>query len=234
MLVAREPPTAPDVGRLCQPEGVHRPGPRADPAQPVAHRLGGDDLRLRAAASGSRPCARKAASAEECVQPDPWAAPSGWRSPGIATVCSRVDVEVGRLLAVAAGDHDRLAGRARGRARASASASPLSPPASATASGTFGVTTVARGSRSLDERRLGAGVEQRGAALGTITGSSTTGTPGSRSSASHDGRDRRGRAEHPDLHRVDADVARPRPGPGRRSPPAGSAARRRPRPCSAP
>ena len=37
----------------------------------------------RAASSGSSPSASWAASADECVQPEPCAAPSGWRSPGM-------------------------------------------------------------------------------------------------------------------------------------------------------
>ena len=67
-------------------QDVDRAGAGPDLAQAVPDRLRGERLAPRlAASSGSSPSARCAASAEECVQPEPCAAPSGWRSPGIAT-----------------------------------------------------------------------------------------------------------------------------------------------------
>ena len=72
-----------------EPEHVDRPGARADPAQPVAH-----GLRRRSPArsapprAASSPSASCAASVAACVQPEPCAAPSGWRVPGIAVSCS--------------------------------------------------------------------------------------------------------------------------------------------------
>ena len=54
------------------------PAPAPTPAQPVADRLrAARCLAVRAASSGESPRASRAASTEEWVQPDPWAAPSG-------------------------------------------------------------------------------------------------------------------------------------------------------------
>ena len=126
--------------------------------------------------AASSPRARKAASAEEWVQPEPWAAPSGWRSPAISTDSLAVEEEVDQLLAVAAGDDDRLRARAPARRAPAPPASRALPsPVSARASGMFGVTTVASGSsRSTSAAR--ASSSSRTAPLSaTITGSITTG-----------------------------------------------------------
>ena len=65
----------------CRP-GRRRRRSRAGPAPPPreARRLA-----TRAASSGESPWASRAARTEEWVQPDPWAAPSGWRGPGSST-----------------------------------------------------------------------------------------------------------------------------------------------------
>ena len=111
-------------------------------------------------------------------------------------------------LAVAAGDDDRAGPERVDRAGELLGVGVLAAsPASTRASGRFGVTTVARGSDPLDAARLARLASSSTAPLSaTITGSSTTGASPSRSSASVDRRDRLARAEHADLHRVDADV----------------------------
>ena len=124
---ARPPILSRAGGALARRLGVargraRRPGPAPAPivAQAVAHRLGGDPLRLAGRPRAGRgPSARCAASADECVQPEPCAAPSGMALARDLDQPLAVEEDVGRLLAVAAGDdHDRRA-RARGsRARA--------------------------------------------------------------------------------------------------------------------
>ena len=147
-------------------------------------------LRRPAASSGSSPSASWAASAEECVHPEPCDAPPGdagrrssqrarRRRRGRSPVCRP---RRGRRY------HDdfrrRETGR-RGRApRPSAGrcALPLGP-LSTRASCRLGVTTVARGNSVRQAHR---GPPDRAAFAplsATITGSSTTGTPGRRSSA---------------------------------------------------
>ena len=93
-------------------EDVDGAGPGTDVAQAVGDGLGGDLAGSPRRLSGASPRARKAASAEECVQPEPWAAPSGWRSPGISAGFAAVVEEVDEALAVTAGDDDRA--RAQG------------------------------------------------------------------------------------------------------------------------
>ena len=67
--------------RRDRPPRRSRAGRRAPPRAAIA--------RARAAASsGVWPSARWAASADVCVQPDPCAAPSGWRSPAIRWMAS--------------------------------------------------------------------------------------------------------------------------------------------------
>ena len=88
-----------------------------------------------------------------------------------------VEEDVDRLLAVAARDHDggraeRVDG-ARELARDPASG-PLA--ASARASGRFGVTTAARGTRSVLSASSASSSSSRAPLSATITGSSTTGT----------------------------------------------------------
>ena len=119
--------------------------------------------------AASSPSARCAASAEECVQPEPCAAPSGMALARDLDEPLAVEEDVDRLVAVPAGDDDARAGRARGRRarapRRRASSAPA--PASTRASGRFGVTTVARGSDQLDAaRRCASSVEQPRAGLG--------------------------------------------------------------------
>ena len=112
-----------------QAEDVDGSGAGAELAQPVARPPGRRPPRAwRAASSGSSPSASRAASVEECVQPEPCAAPSGWRSPGSSVSVVAVEEEVGRRVAVAAGDDDGRAARARGAPRASASPSSVSSP----------------------------------------------------------------------------------------------------------
>ena len=190
----------------------------------------------RAASSGVRPSARWAASADECVQPEPCAAPSGWRSPGIGCEPLAVEEDVGRLLAVPAGDHDHVRAERVQRAGELLGVVAGAPPrpASTRASGRFGVITVARGSSALDERRAGVVVEQHRAGLGDHHGVDHDRRAGlEQVERLVDRRDDLGRAEHADLHRVDADVLgdradllddERRPAPG---------ARRSRRPCSA-
>ena len=142
-----------------------------------------------------------------------------------------VEEHVDRLLAVAAGDDDAARAERVDRARASSRRRRVirrRHPASARASGRFGVTTVARGSSSsISAACARPGRAARAPDSATITGSSTTGVPAVELvERARDRLDRRDGAEHPDLDRVDADVAvRPR-GPARRSLRAGSRATR--------
>src|SRR3954447_11407876 len=97
-----------------------------------------------AASSGVAPWARKAASADACVQPEPWAAPSGCLGPGISVMAvpsSKRSVAVSRCPPVRtalAGPRSRTE---RTRSRGSRISRPS--PARTRASGTFGVATVA-------------------------------------------------------------------------------------------
>ena len=208
------------------PSASTGPAPAPMSAQPVAHRLGGHLLAAPRRLQRLEPGASCAASAEEWVQPEPCAAPSGWRSPGISTSRVAVEEDVRRLLAVAAGDHHRAGPEGvdgPGQARSAPASLPAPGPR---ASARFGVTTVARGtsrSRSASRRPRRAA---RAPLSATITGSSTTGRLADQVQRLAHRLDRLGRPEHPDLHRVDADVARPPPGPARRSPPAAAGRRR--------
>ena len=137
------------------------PAPAPELPQAVADRPAGRPRAIRAASSGVVAERQRAASVEECVQPEPCAAPSGWRSPGISTSRCAVEEQVAALLAVAAGDDDDLraervhrAGELRGRSSSSSS------PASARASGRFGVATVARGTSRSTSAACASGVEQ--------------------------------------------------------------------------
>ena len=162
------------------------PAPAPRSRRPCAHGLRGHArARSRAASSGGAPSASCAASVEECVQPDPWAAPSGCRAPGI------VD-ERGRRRRRGRRPRSRwppvtttdVAGRARGRgARAPRRRAAASAPASTRASGRFGVTTVARGSSSSRSASSASSSSSRAPDSATITGSSTTGVPGGSSSS---------------------------------------------------
>ena len=141
------PPRRSRAARRAPPPAATRPGARAPP---------------RAA---SQPSARWAASAEECVQPEPCAAPSGWRSPGISTSRSpskKTSIACSRWPPVTTtyARAERVDG-----AREGSSASPSlgrRPPAEQRrASGGSGVTTVARGSSRSTSARRASGVEQR-------------------------------------------------------------------------
>ena len=204
------PAAAPPAHRTSA-EHVHRPGARAELAQAVAHRLGGD----RASPRGPPRAARRRApgaprAPRSACSPSRGRRRRGGAAPGIVDDALAVEEHVDRLVAVAAGDHDGVAGRARGRARASSSAvaASASRRASTRASGRFGVTTVARGRSARTAPPRASGVEQRAPDSATITGSSTTGVPGGQQRRAPRRRPRSSRrvAEHPDLDRVDADV----------------------------
>ena len=68
--------------RRASPKTSTGPAPAPRSRRPSATALAATARACRAAASGSSPSASRAASVEECVQPEPCAAPSGWRSPG--------------------------------------------------------------------------------------------------------------------------------------------------------
>ena len=162
--------TAQTSGLQAIPRTSTGPGPAPISRSPCATARDASARAARAASSGSSPWARRAASTEECVQPEPCAAPSWWRSPGSSTSRSAVEEHVGRGVAVAAGDDDDLRVRARGPPRARLARSSRSPAplprrrpgraSSVRASGTFGVRTVALGSSSSIERGPRLGVEQ--------------------------------------------------------------------------
>ena len=204
-----------------------RAGRRGPP--PTAMRL-----RARARPRAGRRRARGARRArEECVQPEPCAAPSGWRSPAISsTSCSPSKKTSVASLAVPAGDDDARAGRARGARARAPRRRPSSPRRRARAPrGGSGVTTVARGSSELDAApRWASVVEQaRAATRRPSPGRSRRACRGQQVERLAHGRDRLRGAEHADLDRVDADVLgdrahlrddRPRAARrGRRSPP---------------
>ena len=173
---------------------------------------------MRAASSGERPSASWAASTEECVQPEPCAAPSGWRSPSMLrprAVAARVDEQVDRARAVPAGEHDRArAERQHARERA-ASASPVLARARRRASAgeraRLGQVrrehARARQDLARRARASASAASSRAPDSATITGSTTTGVPGGQLVERRRDRERDlGGAEHPDLDRVDADV----------------------------
>ena len=153
-----------------QAEDVHRAGARADARagrrERPPTRCSRARARPRAACSRARGGRR---ARDECVQPEPCAAPSGWRSPGIASRRSpskKTSSTSSRWPPVTT-----TASRAERVQRPGELASgvvrrPRAPPASTARLGRFGVITVARGSSSLDDRRAGRVVEQHGAGLG--------------------------------------------------------------------
>ena len=161
----------PNVGFAGESRGCRRGRrPRrspAAPAPPPETPARGPLWRPRAASS---PWARRAASTEECVQPEPWAAPSGWRSPCELDEPPTVEEHIGRGFPVAAGDDhgSRLRARApRARGCSMHRASPRPHLASSVrASGTFGVRTVALGSNSSMSADRAVGVEQHRPRLG--------------------------------------------------------------------
>ena len=200
-------------------EHVDRPGAGADLASARRGTAGrGSALATRAALSGSSPQASRAASTEECVQPEPWAAPPGGARPGSRPAASRrrtTSIACSRWPPVTTTQRGPSAWSARAApalARPPVAPAPASPTrAGARASGRFGVITVARGSSRATSAARAAGSSSSAPDSATITGSSTTGVPaGSSSSASDHGLDRRRVAEHSDLHGVDPDVLRDR------------------------
>ena len=191
-------------------EDVDRPGARAELAQPVAHRAPPRPRAAwRAASSGSSPSARRAASVEECVQPEPCAAPSGWRSPGSSVSVAPSKSRSVASLAVAAGDDDaRGPERVDARGRAPRRRASLASPASTARLGDVRRDDGRPREDQLDAARRGASAPA--AARRTrrpSPGRATTGVPGRQLvERARDGLDRRDVAEHPDLHRVDAEV----------------------------
>ena len=194
-------------------EDVDRAGAGADLAQALRHRPRGESLRAaRAASSGSSPRASRAASTEEWVQPDPCAAPPGWRGPGSSTSRSP-----SKNTSIACSRCPPVTTTARGPSAWTAGPAPRT-------SGSARV--VQQGARLGHVRREhgGAGQQQRRSALAraagssscapdsaTITGSITTGCRvGQLGQRPRDRLDRDTVAQHPDLDRVHADVARHR------------------------
>ena len=194
--------------RLWQAEDVHRPGARADlragRRAPPRRRSPWRGGRPRAARGRAPGCA---ASADEWVQPEPCAAPSGWRSPGISTSRSP---SKNRSMAssrwppvtTTAPGPSAWTARASSSTRSSGARAARAPPASAR----LGVTTVARGTSALAQRLPGAVVEQRRAALGHHHRVEHDRRAGQQVERPLHRLDRLDGAEHPDLHRVDADV----------------------------
>ena len=155
------------------------------------------------------PWARPTAQAEARVQPVPWVWRVSIRGPRSAV--RRRRSSAGR----------RPVRRQRGRPSSAppwrrASAEPrrrgadrrwcaTARPVRAAASGALGVSSAASGSARRAGRSQRVGLEQRRAAVGAITGSTTSGTPAAPGIVG-DRLDRRGRAEHAGLDRVGADV----------------------------
>ena len=184
--------------------------PRAELAQAVADRLAGD--RPRAA---RRPRAGRRRARGGPRAPRSACSPSRARRrrdgarPGSSIEPLAVEEDVGRLVAVAAGDDDRaraerverareLLGR-RGPARRRRAPAPR---------GGSGVITVARGSSSSTSAARASVVEQHARRTRRPSpGRCTTGVPGRAGRAPRrPPRPSRRVAEHPDLHGVDADV----------------------------
>ena len=205
---------APPSGRRFQPEDVDRAGALADaPAGrrgPPRRRSPWRPGRPRA---GRGPSARCAASADECVQPEPCAAPLVVALARDLDEPLAVEEEVGGLLAVAAGEDDgaraervdgadELLGRPRPRrsraehARLGHVRASRPPPAARSC-----VRSASWASSSSSRAPLSE----------IITGSSTTGASPTRSSASPTASIVCDAAEHADLDGVDADVVDHRP-----------------------
>src|SRR4051812_977931 len=128
---------APSVSRRTTFSASTGPAPRPRPRSPCATASAAISRAARAASSGEWPSARWAASAELCVQPDPCAAPSGWRTPGSSSTCTpskNTSVASSRCPPVTT----TFSGPSAYSARASSSASSPSP-TSTRASGRFGV-----------------------------------------------------------------------------------------------
>ena len=178
---------------------------RAGRCRPPRRRSPAPSGRPRASSS---PRARNAASAEEWVQPEPCAAPSGYRGPSIAQRPGAVDEDVGAVLGVAAGDDRRRPAPSASSASPSSALEAPSPrarraPAPRAGSGSRR-SRAAAPARSAPPAPLGS--SSVAPLSETITGSTTTGAVADQVERLDHGVDRRLVAEHPDLDRVDADV----------------------------
>ena len=165
---------------------------------------------MRAASSGSIPRASPQASADEWVQPEPCAAPSGWRSPGYLLHAVAVEEQVRRHLAVAAGDHHDPGPEGVHRPRQVARAPPPGP-LRAAASARLGVDD-GHARHQLPQRLLGVGLQQARAALGHHHRVEHHGRLAHQVQRLPHRAHRLGRSDHPDLHGVDADVVDHRAG----------------------
>ena len=211
-------------------EDVDRPGARAELAQAVADGVRGRGAARAPPRAGGRPSASWAASVDGVR-----AARAVRGAVGVALAREldeplAVEEQVGRLVAVPAGDDDDPRAERVDRARELPRPSRPRPRRrrATRASGTFGVTTVARGRSSVDAAPSARPrSSSRAPDSATITGSSTTGVPGGQPSSARATASIVARvAEHADLHGVDAEVARRRRGPARRSSRAGRLDRR--------
>ena len=210
----------PDAGR------ARPPGPAPRPISRSPSRTASDaTARAARAASSGEARARGAPRARsECVQPRPVRGAVGMALAGhAASIVVAVEEHVGRLVAVAAGDDDVLGPERVQRpreldvvlapARSPSPRARLARPASTRASGRFGRDHRGQRQQQLDRSRRGPSSSSSTAPdSATITGSITTGTPSaSSSSASRTAATVSARAEHADLHGVDADVLGDRP-----------------------
>ena len=205
--------------RRARPSGrgrrpARRPAPSSRSPSRTASRRRSRAWRPARPPAGRAPSASCAASADECVQPEPCAAPSGWRSPGISTSRSP-----SKKTSVASSRWPPVTTTARGPERVHRARELLGVVVAPVAREHARLGQVRRhdgGPRQEPRRRSAArasGVEQPAPDSATITGST------------HDRRARRQQrraprappsivadvAEHPDLHRVDADVLGDRP-----------------------
>ena len=207
---------------------MSRPARRPDRARrrrrssPTRTASAARSLAVRAACSGESPQASRAASTEEWVQPDPCAAPSGWRGPGISwsfspskktsVAWSRWPPVMTTTLGSEGVDGPRQPlGLGRGRASRGGPAERAGAPRAR-----FGVTTVDEREQPLDQRRARRGLEQLRTRLRDHHRvEHHRGSGAERLQRLGHRLDRGRRAEHPDLDRVDADVLRGPPAPGR-------------------
>ena len=106
--LAGEPASAPWPAPRARSGRIRR-GPAPAPISRRPSRTASPAIAARgaAASSGLKPSARWAASADEWVQPEPCAAPSGVALAGDQVDLVAVEEHVGGLVAVAAGDDDR-------------------------------------------------------------------------------------------------------------------------------
>src|SRR3954471_2772542 len=171
--------------RSARPKTSTGPAPAPRPRRPLRTASLAIRFAALAASSGMQPSARWAASADEWVQPEPCAPPSGCRSPAISSIVvpsKNTSVASRRCPPVTTTLAGPSACNARARSSASLPARSASP-ASTRASGRFGVITVATGSSSSIIARRAASSSSTAPDSATITGSITTGTPSSSSSS---------------------------------------------------